>query len=378
MPVEGKDPSEALGLAEILLTGIQVPSTILFVTDGIDQSHAPAFVSHQEQSSNQVVCLGVNTSKGGPVPNVRGGFQTNRDGQVVFSALDRKELAELADNAGVSVIQLTVDQADVERINRRIEHHLTAVQAEDDEQPWQDAGYYLLFPLVLVLLFWFRRGWVIRWAGIIVLMAILSQPTQVHAADFRFADLWLTPDQQGRYYFDKGKYAEAAERFEDPLWKGIAIASYATKDFDSAILQFSRLNSPEAYFNLGNAYAHKKVYHKAVESYDLALALRPEYPEVAANRDLVKSIMEKIQAPPEIDEPMEPEGYSEEAKEDMDKDLFKEEESEEEGGQLTPEELQDEQLKEAWLRRIDQSPAGFLRAKFYYQSLESDSIRTDQ
>ena len=33
---------------------------------------------------------------------------------------------------------------------------------------------------------------------------------------------WFTADQQGRWLFDRGKYAEAAEAFHDPMWQGTA------------------------------------------------------------------------------------------------------------------------------------------------------------
>jgi Ca-activated chloride channel homolog len=33
----------------------------------------------------------------------------------------------------------------------------------------------------------------------------------------------LTPDQQGQLAYERGDYAGAAERFADPMWRGVAL-----------------------------------------------------------------------------------------------------------------------------------------------------------
>ena len=73
--------------------------------------------------------------------------------------------------------------------------------------------------------------------------------------------LWLTPDQQGRYYFGKSDYKAAAESFQSPLWKGIAY--YRSKNFEAAVEQFARVDTPEGYFNLGDTYAHLGLLEQA-------------------------------------------------------------------------------------------------------------------
>ena len=55
---------------------------------------------------------------------------------------------------------------------------------------------------------------------------------RVVADDFRFADMWLTPDQQGMQLFEAGEYANAARRFEDPRWRATAL--YMNEEFDAA------------------------------------------------------------------------------------------------------------------------------------------------
>src|SRR5262245_25969425 len=66
-----------------------------------------------------------------------------------------------------------------------------------------------------------------------------------------FANLWLTPDQQGRYFMAQERYAEAARHFRDPLWQGIAL--YRAGQFKEAAATLVRTKTLEAMFDRGNA-----------------------------------------------------------------------------------------------------------------------------
>ncbi len=202
----------------------------------------------------------------------------------------------------------------------------------------------------------------------VLLLAILALSIGLSACSgsFRFADLWLTADQQGRYYFERGEYEIAAERFEDPLWRGIAF--YAAKDFEAAAGQFSLVDSAEGWFNRGNALAHLESYPDAVAAYEQALERRPDYPEAEANREYVTLFI-----------PWRPDSgggesgvvgrdaMADEIVFDAEKQRLNEEgidtEMDGEGGQLT-----DQQLADMWLRQVETSPADFLRWKFAYQN----------
>ena len=59
MPVRGKAPARALALAEKLLADEPAPGSILFLTDGIAEEHAPAFAEHAQRSDDEVLVLAV-------------------------------------------------------------------------------------------------------------------------------------------------------------------------------------------------------------------------------------------------------------------------------------------------------------------------------
>jgi Ca-activated chloride channel family protein len=368
MPAQGKNTAAALALAEELLAREQAPGTILFMTNSIEGESRADITTHQEASENAVMVLGFGTAQGGPIPTGGNRFLTDREGNRVISTLDREGLTALSQDVGVYVTSVTIDNSDVRRINGRVKRHLTDLLTEDENTRWKDYGYFLIFPVALLALFWYRKGWTIQWLSGFILAVLLFQPAPAEAQTKGFLNLWLTADQQGRYHFEKGRYTEAALCFEDPLWKGVAF--YFAQDYEAAIQQFSRVETAEGYFNLGNAYAHLGDYDQAKSSYDQALDLEPDFIEAEQNRKQIQAILDKQAAEKE----KEQRGGEPGAQLDPDEirmadpsDPTKRPETEGDPIEIKQEMYSDEQLNEMWMRRVQISPADFLRMKFAYQ-----------
>ncbi len=341
MPVPGKDASKALRLAHEMLVTETAAGTILFITDGIETQHVPDFVERSSTSKHALSAL------------IMSPYVGESD-----ESSDTASLKALSKQANMRTIILTVDDTDVRRVNAGIQSHMRHVQDQDNNQRWQDAGYWFILPIVVLACVWFRRGWSIRWAAAAVLLIILYQPNRVCAGDFRFVNLWLTPNQQGRHYFDRGDYLKAAERFVDPLWKGTAY--YAAGKFDEAIVQFERLSTAQGFYNSGNAYAHKGDYPAALIAYEKALSLKKDYPEARFNLEYITLLIPK----PEEQE----EGPPGDPSFDPDEIKFDEKGKKGKEGEIEQAQLTDEQVAELWMRRIQTSPAQFLKLKFSYQS----------
>jgi Ca-activated chloride channel family protein len=167
-----------------------------------------------------------------------------------------------------------------------------------------------------------------------------------------------------------GRYPQAAARFEDPIWKGLAY--YYAEDFMRAAEYFSRRDSDDALFNEANARAHARDYLRAVNRYDRLLSRRPDYPGAAANRDRVQALIDEINRLSESQQ-AEP-GVSGEEKQLDGEDAIPAEGAEElswdqaETVQYTAEEiLQDPATGEMWLRGVQQDPSRFLAIKFNMQ-----------
>jgi len=262
------------------------------------------------------------------------------------------------------------------RINRQINSHYRIV--EDSALPWLDSGYGLVFPAMALFLMWFRRGWTLTWSWLLVPLLLAQAPGPARADDpppaatesHWFADLWLTPDQQGRLLLQWGHYQASARRFDDPSWKGLAY--YYAENFIQAAEYFSRRDSDEALFNEANARAHARDYVRAVSRYDRLLARAPDFPGAAANRRQVQALIDEINR---LSESQQQEaGVSGEDKELGGDDAIPAQGADEidwqqaKIKQLTAADiLQDPATSAMWLRSVQQNPADFLAVKFDMQ-----------
>jgi Ca-activated chloride channel family protein len=282
---------------------------------------------------------------------------------------------------------LTVDDSDVRALNRRIDSHFVVI--EDSALPWLDSGYPLVFPAMALFLLWFRRGWTLTWAWLLLPLLLAGGPGPVqaqapagqtaageraagglHASLQWFADLWLSGDQQGRLLLQAGEYRAAAARFEEPMWKGLGY--YYAEDFLLAAEYFSRSDSDDALFNEANARAHARDYVRAVNRYDRLLARNPDYPGARHNRQRVQELIDEINRLSESQQ-AEP-GVSGEDKELGTDDAIPAEGAEELSWEqaktvkLTAEQiLEDPATGEMWLRSVQQDPSNFLAIKFGMQ-----------
>ncbi len=318
-----KDTAKALDLVEQGLAHEETPGTILFITDGVE----PAAFSFLEDAS----------------------------GARVFTHLDVDALRRLG-RTGVEVATVTADDADVQWVQRNVQTHLIQGQAEAATR-WEDEGWWLVPLVALMAALWFRRGWTVRWVSVLVLAVMLgTNPDETLAADL--LSPWLSPDQQGRLYFERGDYAEAAQVFADPMWKGVAL--YREGKYAPAIEAFARADSSESWFDQGNALAHLGKYPQAVKSYQQALKAHPDWEEAKRNLALVKKLI-----PPKQDE-----DYGEAP--DLPADQIKFDDLGKKGkrGEVK---LNPAQTAEMWMRNIQTSPAQMLQRRFALENQQREA-----
>ncbi|MCR9293684.1 MAG: tetratricopeptide repeat protein [bacterium] len=169
---------------------------------------------------------------------------------------------------------------------------------------------------------------------------------------------WLTPEQQGMRYFRREQFVAAAESFQDPLW--IGTAWYRAGEFEKAAQAFSRRDTAEANFNQGNAWVLLGKYQTAIEKYDRALQLRPEWPEALQNREIAEARAKMLD-----------QGGGDMGDQKIGADEVVFDKDKKPGGQETEvaadQAVSDSAIQAMWLRRVQTQPADFLRAKFAYQ-----------
>jgi Ca-activated chloride channel homolog len=353
MPVPGKDTAKALTAVDAALAREETPGTILLMTDGIEERAFGALKDHAGR--NEIMVLAIGTVGGGPVKTGKDKFLTGPTGARVIARLDVDALRKLKSETGVQVATVTVDDSDVQWIARRMQTHLQQKEA-DTEARWNDVGWWLTIPIALMSALWFRRGWTIRWASALLLWVALGAPNGARAADWHFADIWLTPDQQGRIAYDRGDYAAAAQRFADPMWRGTAL--YRAGRYDDAIDAFALVDTAESYFDQGNALARLGKLPEAAAAYQEALKRKPDFAAAKANLDLIKALL----PPKKKDDDQE----ANEASNKPDEIKFDKKGEKGKRGEIDAA----KQTAEMWMRNIQTSPAQLLRRKFAIEAEE--------
>jgi len=367
MPRPGKFPEYALANIDEVLRQSNSPATVLLFTDGLGANSDTAFSQYFSDRPHQLLVLGVGTT-------------TTEEGLV---PLEQDALETLASDTGGRYVDITVNDNDVNRINRLVNSHYLVL--EDSALPWLDSGYLLVFPAMALFLMWFRRGWTINWVWLLAPLLMIHNPAPIQAQEIQqqsardkpssrdshwFADLWLTGDQQGRLLMQWQRYLEAARRFDDPMWKGLAY--YYGEEFMQAAEYFSRSDSDDALFNEANARAHARDYVRAVARYDRLLARTPDYPGAQSNRSQVQTLIDDINRLSESQQ--EESGVSGEDVKPGGDDAIPAQGADEirlqdaQVTQLTAEQiLQDPATSEMWLRSVQHDPANFLAIKFNMQ-----------
>lgn len=186
--------------------------------------------------------------------------------------------------------------------------------------------------------------------------------------NWQLATIFLTPDQAGYYYYQKGNHEKAAELFTDPMWKGIAI--YKKGEFKEAASLFAGYDTAEASFNQGNALVMEGKYEDAVKRYEHALELKPGWEDAVVNRDIAVARAEMLKK--EGGDMTGGQLGADEITFDEGKAPSSSGEEQTEGGQ----DLGEEERRAIWLRQVQTKPADFLRAKFAYQNTMGTSEET--
>lgn len=379
MPVEGKATQRALSLLKQQIPPY-VGNTLLLVSDGVSDAAIEAFTRYFSDNPYQLLIL----ATGNP--------------QVESKApLDMNSLQRLAQSTGGDVITLTIDDSDIQTLESKIERF--RMLSNESTMPWQDEGYWLILPLAAITLLWFRRGWLVKWGLMFALLTPNMPPTNAYAAMTAtvanteqqneevtlwdksyqwWLNLWLTPNQQGEWWFNRGEFVKAAVAYQSPINKGIAY--YYAGEFALAQAVFMQSDSNLGLYYAASALARQREYIAARQllrslstKEDIAPSLKADAEHnLAVIEGLIEEINQasasqansvgdqetSIELPD--DQPQTAEGADEQTTQDkMIRDKLS-------ADQI----LGDPQLAQVWLKRVEASPQRFLQAKFQLQNLQ--------
>ena len=195
----------------------------------------------------------------------------------------------------------------------------------------------------------------------LVVIGVAVVALALGAALAGWKQLWASPDQRGRLQFERGRYADAAASFRDPMWRGAALMRAG--DFKTAAQVFGGIDTAEAAFDQGNALVMIGQYQTAVGRYDRALELRPGWDDATANRNLAQLRAKRMESPG---------GDAGDQREGADQIVYDKDANNKQGQDTDVDSapMSDADVRALWLKRVQTKPADFLRARFAYQLQE--------
>ncbi len=385
MPVQGSQASLGLRKAQQLLENSEHQrGSIVLLTDGVDESASSAAIDLREKGYRLSV-IAVGTQAGSPINLEDGDFLKNAAGEFVVSPVDYGALAELAELGG-GLFSL-VSEPFSESILQSIHFGDGSLQLAEEDRfraDWNDHGPWFLLALLPLVALCFRRGWIL---ALIVLLPLGAQ----EARALEWQDLWQRADQRAAAAVQRQDYDDTRLR-DHPEWNGIAL--YRQDKFEEAALAFSYADDQFAKFNTGNALARSGNLQSAIEQYEAALQIDPEFEDAKFNLDLVRKALRQQprqsargdssndsedRSDGDVQQAAEPERMAPDGERSESGEGDQKDEPRDEDNQLarseSDAEAEQKQLMEQWLRVIPDDPAGLLRRRFYYEYRERDPVQ---
>jgi Ca-activated chloride channel homolog len=290
MPLPGSNAEEALALAiELLQRGASNGGRVLFLTDGVSESAQTELFRRLDETNVQLSILGIGTPDGAPIPDERGGFVRNSQGNIVIPRLDEDRLRQIARHGRGRYHTITRSNEDVDWLLSQPSPALADFrQLEREFDTWYDRGPWLVLLLLPIIFYAFRPGVLL---ALVFVPLFMSAPQTSHAQGL--ASMWFNPDQRGERLLERGEPDRAAREFDDPEWRGTA--HYRAGNYEAAAEAFAHSDHPRAHYNRGNALARAGQFEAALDAYDQALNRHPDMEDAIANRALVEQLLQQQQ-----------------------------------------------------------------------------------
>lgn len=174
--------------------------------------------------------------------------------------------------------------------------------------------------------------------------------------DKGFNRLFMTADQSAYRQYENKNYINAAKDFENISFKGASY--YRAAEFKNAKSLYQNFSSKEDTYNLGNSFVMLGDYDNAIETYERALDIDPNFKEAEENLLVAKA--RKVLKEPEND------GQQGVGMLGADEIVY--DNTEGKGVDDDTSIQQDTQSGDPnWLDRLQTGPKDFLKNKFRYQ-----------
>lgn len=258
MPVDGNRADRAIDWSAQLLQRAGFDRGDIVLLTGQSDADAIDAAARAAKRGYRVFALGVGSEAGAPYRRSDGSFGEAR--------LDSASLRRMAAAGGGRYAMVAAGDEDLARLGILDAGQGEAGIARGTARTWQDQGFWLLPPLMLLALLAFRRS-----AALAVLVLVFAWPISQAQA----AQLWQRADQAEHARMEQGSQA------------------YRSGDFAQAATLFDGIDNADAHYNRGNALAKAGQYPQALAEYDHALKQRPGMEDAIANKRAVEAAMKR-------------------------------------------------------------------------------------
>ena len=166
MPTPGHNIKKALQLAAQLIQQNGQTQGHIFLFTATEPNAAD--IKQAKQLANngiRVSVLGLATPLGAPVPNDLAGFERNQQGKTLMSKLPQTTLRQLAAAGQGQYSTVQSNQSDLKVLLQALQPSSKQWQtAKQRSDQWEEEGLWLLIPMLILLVFAFRKQWLKEFA----------------------------------------------------------------------------------------------------------------------------------------------------------------------------------------------------------------------
>lgn len=288
--VQGSRLSPALTMASRLLDAEPGNNkAIVVISDGgFEDASAITTARNLAEKGIVIHTMGVGTTEGAPVQDRKGNF-IKKDGSLVLSKLEKDKLHEISNVGKGQYLESDFTDYSETVVLTELEKRAEAQRnIKKKVRFWEEHFYLLIFPLMPILLLWFRKGHVFP-----IFLFLLTTTFELDA--FEMQDYFKNSEEIGKQALDNHDYKTAIEKLQDPYRKGVA--HYRAGNFAEAEKLFRQSSRPEiasnAAYNLGNALVQQQKLDKAVTAYEEVLKQWPDHTKARDNLEIVKKMLEQ-------------------------------------------------------------------------------------
>ncbi|WP_444886430.1 VWA domain-containing protein [Microbulbifer sp. JMSA008] len=434
MPVPGSNIEMAVSTGiRLLRDGSAGRGQLLAVTDGIEPAAADIVAKSLAEAGVELNILAVGSGEGSPIPRGNsGGFVTDGNGAIVIANFDPRELRKLARGSGGRYAKITVNDADIEHLLPQSETPEQAELTEREFDQWRDEGPLLILLLLPFAALLFRRGTLACTLPLALYLGLPSEGQAFEWKDLwqrkdqqgqellnkgesaEAAETFRNPEWRGTANYRAGDYAAAQQDFAQlndaqGLYNlGNSLVQQgdyerAIEAYDQALAQAPQFS--DAQHNREIAEKLKELQERQQQQNQQQSGDQQEQQDKqdqqqeqqAGNQQQnQQNQQQESQQQPSSGEPQPSEQQSGQEQEQSDQQQPEnaeqqkneqeqqsqqgqqgEEEQKEQQGKPQPAGAEERQLDpetqqalDQWLRQIPDDPAGLMREKFKYESLQ--------